>query len=338
MREALSENPKSAAAVGVARDDVLSVLLATIRLTGSLQFCFMPAGEWQTDDEPGMGRLSARPGATASAIMPFHLVVEGDCWLRMEGEHLSLEAGDVVFFPFGTGHQLGRGQGGYLVVPTGDLPPKPWREIPLLHYGEGPPGVRLLCGYLQCEALSFAPLRQALPKLIRVRTGDAEEAAWLRATLRQMVEEVDRPRAGGLSMLPRLTEIVFIEILRHQILASEPRAVGWLAALADPALARSLSLLHEMPQRDWTLPELAAATGLSRSVLAERFRALLGTSPIRYLRDWRLYLASLALAGSRRSIAAIAEEAGYATEAAFNRAFARAFGTPPATWRATARG
>lgn len=331
-REALSENPKDAG--GVARDDVLSALLATIRLAGSLQFCFLPAGDWQTDDKPGMGRLAAG----ASGVMPFHLVVEGDCWLRMDGETLGLEAGDVVLFPFGNGHQLGRGEGGCRVTPTADLPPKPWREIPLLRYGRGPPGVRLLCGYLQCDALGFAPLRQALPKLIRVRSGEAAGGtAWLRATLRQMAEEVERPRAGGVAMLPRLTEIAFIEILRHQILAAAPHGPGWLAALADPALARSLSLLHDAPRRDWSLRELAAAAGLSRSVLAERFQTRLGTSPIRYLRDWRLYLASLALAGSRRSIAAIAEEAGYATEAAFNRAFARAFGSPPAAWRAAAR-
>ncbi|OWV77117.1 AraC family transcriptional regulator [Rhizobium sp. R339] len=334
MREALSENP---GVMGVARDDVLSALLANIRLSGSLQFCFMPTGDWQTDAAPSLAALSAR----ASGTMPFHIVVAGRCWLKVEAEVTDLEAGDVLVFPFGTGHQLGAGRDGMLVLPTRDLPQKPWREIPVLRYGAESEGVRLLCGYLQWEGLSFGPLRQALPKLIHVRTRAANESDWdgdwLRATIRQMTDEVDRPRAGGVSMLPRLTEIIFIEILRHQIMMAAPHATGWLAALADPALSRCLSLIHDDPHRDWSLDELAACAGLSRSALADRFQSILATSPIRYIRDWRLTLASMALTTSTQPIAAIAYDAGYATEAAFNRAFSRAFGTPPAAWRAAAR-
>lgn len=331
MREVLSENPHPMR--GVARDDVLSALLSTMRLSGSLQFCFMPSGDWQTDDKPAMAGLSGK----ASGIIPFHIVVAGSCWLKMEGEEATLDAGDVLVFPFGTGHQLGAGLNGVLVDPMRELPPKPWRQIPVLRHGDDTHGVRLLCGYLQCDALSFAPLRRALPKLIQVKTRSANDGDWLRATIRQMVEEVDRPRAGGVSMLPKLTEIIFIEILRHQIMMTEPRAVGWLAALADPALSRCLSLIHDDPTRDWSLNELSAASGMSRSVLAERFRTILGTPPIRYVRDWRLYLASVALATTGQAIATIAYEAGYATEAAFNRAFSRSLGTPPATWRAMAQ-
>ncbi|MBB5663003.1 AraC-like DNA-binding protein [Rhizobium leguminosarum] len=312
----MSENPETA---GVARDDVLSALLSTIRLSGSLQFCFMPTGDWQTDAAPSLAGLSAK----ASGTIPFHILVAGSCWLKTEGEETGLETGDVLVFPFGTGHQLGAGRDGMLVLPTRDLPQKPWREIPVLRYGEAMKGVRLLCGYLQWDGLNFAPLRQALPKLIHLRTRAANDGDWLRATIRQMVDEIDRPRAGGVSMLPRLTEIIFIEILRHQIMMAEPRSVGWLAALADPSLSRCLSLIHDDPMRNWSLEDLATAACLSRSALADRFQAMLSTSPIRYIRDWRLYLASVALATSSRPIAAIADDAGYAT--------------PPATWRATAR-
>jgi AraC-like DNA-binding protein len=331
MPDDLSENPQTAG--GVTRDDVLSVLLSTVRLSGALQFCLMPGGTWETDATPRMAQMSGQ----SSGTMPFHILVEGECWLKIDGMDRSLEAGDVVVFPFGTGHALGVGSGGRLIAPTQDLPPKPWRQVPVLRYGEERCGARLLCGYLQCAALNFAPLRQALPKLIHIRTRGANDGDWLRATIRQMADEVDRPRAGGVSMLPRLTEIILIEILRHQIITAEPRAVGWLAALADLSLSRCLSLIHDEPGRDWSLEELSAASGMSRSVLAERFQTMLGTSPIKYVRDWHLYLASVALETTGQTIATIAFDAGYATESAFNRAFSRAFGSPPATWRARAQ-
>ncbi len=318
----------------MARDDVLSTLLSTIRLSASLQFCFMPRGDWQT----GAQAMLASARVDSAGAMPFHIVVDGRCWVKMDTGSIALEAGDVLAFPFDAGHQLGAGTGGRLVAPLHDLPPRPWREVPVLRYEGDGPQVRLICGYLQCQVLCFAPLRRALPAFILVRTRGANDGDWLRATIRQMVAEIDMPRAGGISMLPRLTEIILIEILRHQIMTAVPGAVGWLAALADPALSRCLSLIHDDPQREWTLDALAAASGMSRSALADRFQMFLETSPMRYVREWRLYLASVALSTTDQAIAAVAYDAGYATEAAFNRAFTRAFGKPPAAWRIAARG
>jgi AraC-like DNA-binding protein len=294
----------------------------------------MPTGTWQTEGKGALSSLADDP----SIAIPFHIVVAGSCWLKIDGRQTPLEAGDVLAFPFGTPHQLGAGAGGRLIAPVGDLPPKPWREVPVLRYGDnGQGGVRVLCGYLQCDAMRFRPLRGTLPKLMHVRTAGGNDTDWLRATIGQMVREVDRPQAGALSMLERLTEIIFIELLRHQVIAMPAHSVGWLAALADPVLARCLSVIHDDPRRDWSVPDLAAASGLSRSTLTERFEAVLGTSPMRYLREWRLSLASMALTSGGRAIAAIAHDAGYGTEAAFNRAFSRTFGVPPATWRQDAR-
>jgi AraC-like DNA-binding protein len=328
----LIENPFRLQA-GRTLDDVLSDVLRTIRLSGSLQFCFMPTGEWQTEGKRGVASLAEDP----SVAIPFHLLVEGACWLRLDGREITLEAGDVVAFPFATRHQLGVGTGGKPLTPVDDLPPKPWREVPILRYGEGGSGVRLLCGYLHCDALRFRPLRDALPTLMHVRTARSEDATWLRASIGQMEAEVTRRRPGALSMLERLTEIVFIELLRHQALAAGPAATGWLAGLADPALGRCLALIHEDPAREWSLQELAAASAVSRSVLTERFETMLATSPIRYVRDWRLCLASVALTTTGRSVADVACEAGYGTEAAFSRAFSRIYGMPPAAWRQAAR-
>lgn len=330
----LIENPSDRTASRPADEDVLSDVLRTVRLSGSLQFCFMPTGAWRTEGKAGLRSLSDNP---ASAI-PFHILVEGTCWVKIEGRKLELAQGDVVAFPFGTPHQLGAGSGGRMVTPVDDLPPKPWREIPILQYGEGRARVRLLCGYLQCDAMSFRPLRNALPTMLHVPTRGAEGGAtWLRATIEQIVAEVDRPRTGGLSMLERLTEITFIELMRHQIVAAQPGSTGWLAALADPSLGTCLSLIHNEPRRGWSVGSLSVASGLSRSALTERFDAVLNTSPMRYVRDWRLCLASVALSTTSQTIAAVADDAGYGTEAAFNRAFARTYGLPPAAWRQSAR-
>lgn len=314
-------------------DDVLSDVLRTIRLSGSLQFCFMPTGDWRTEGKRGVASLAEDP----SVAIPFHIMVEGSCWLRVDGRETVLEAGDVAAFPFATVHQLGVGSGGRPLTPVDDLPPKPWREVPILRYGDERAGVRLLCGYLHCDAMRFSPLRDALPTLMHVRTAGSEEAAWLRVTIGQMEAEVVRARPGAPSMLERLTEIVFIELLRHQVLAAGPAATGWLAALADPALGRCLALIHDDPKREWSVPDLAAASALSRSALTERFETMLDTSPIRYLRDWRLCLASVALTTTSKTVADIAYDAGYGTEAAFSRAFSRSYGLPPATWRQSAR-
>lgn len=314
--------------------DVLAGVLATIRLSGALQFAFVPCGDWQSDTTAPLAQLSAR----MPDIMPFHIVVEGDCWLAFDGETRPIEAGDVLVFPFGDGHRLGSGRDGQTVSPMVELPPQPWSALPVMRYGDDDAErVRILCGFITIGAMGFAPLRHAMPRLIHIRTRGANDAGWIGAMIGQMVSEIDSPRPGSLGMLGRLTELVFIELLRLRILSGEKGAAGWLAALADPALGRCLALVHAAPERNWTVAALATESGLSRTSLAERFAALLATAPMRYVRDWRLYLASVALGTTTQPIAGIAFAAGYGTEAAFNRAFARAYGMPPAAWRQRGR-
>ncbi len=318
---------------GSGPSDVLSNVLRSIRLSGSLQFCFMPTGNWQTDPKTSMKAIAR----TSDNMIPFHIAVEGSCWVRTADHEILLGEGDIVMFPFRTSHDLGAGSGGTMIDPVSDLPAKPWREVPMLRYGDAPARVRLLCGYLICDALNFEPLRAALPDVLHVRTKGANDAAWLGAAVGQLTLEADNPRPGGLSMLERLTEIMFIEVLRHRILASAPSATGWLAALADPSLSRCLAIIHEDPKRNWTVENLAAKSGVSRSTLMERFETKLNTSPMRYVRDWRLCLASTELSTTSKAIARVADDAGYGTEAAFSRAFSRTYGVPPAAWRQRAR-
>ncbi len=293
-----------------------------------MQYCYMPSGDWITDATPG-------PYKPRDAI-GFHIMAGGSCWLEIDGERTVLKKGDVAAFPFGTPHWIGAGTDGRLIDPGGDLPPAPWPEIPILQYGNRENQVRILCGYIQCEAMRFGPFRNLLPKFIHLRTLEGDGADWLAAMIEQIVAEVDVPKRGGTSVLERLTEVTFIEILRRAFLRDETAATGWLAAIREPALARCLALLHDDPKRDWTIEILAKAAGLSRSALAKHFATVLDVSPMRYLRDWRLYLASVELKLVHKPLIDVALEAGYASEAAFSRAFARHFGTPPAEWRRAA--
>ncbi|MEZ5997667.1 MAG: AraC family transcriptional regulator [Hyphomonas sp.] len=310
--------------------DALSAVLRGIRLTGGVQFCFMPAGAWRTDDRISLGDLTG----PLRGVVPFHIVAEGTCWVRCGHREETLGPGDVVMFPLGCGHQLGAGSGGLILNPLADLPSKPGPSVPVLTYGNGKDRIRMICGYLACDAMEFQPIRETMPDMVLVRTHDTGEPGWLAASVDQIAAEVEHPRAGGRTLLERLTEMLFVELLRREVASVPESSSGWIAGLSDPAVGRCLTAIHEDPLRDWTLDGLARTSGASRTVLAERFHRLLGMPPMKYVRTWRLHLASRRLIETRDTIAAISHEIGYSTEAAFTRAFKACFREAPAAWRA----
>jgi len=221
-----------------------------------------------------------------------------------------------------------------------------------MKYGGGGALTRLVCGYLHCDQ-SFNPLLGAVPQIILVRIKDGaalvrstgadtelralamppETANWLESTLRHMVSEALASRGSSRVMLARLAELLFAEVMRRYVEHLPMGESGWLAGLHDPQIARVLRLIHADPKRGWTVAALGKEAGISRSALAERFTALIGESPMRYLAGWRMQLAKRLLRESGQGIATIAAEVGYESEAAFNRAFRRLVGRPPATWR-----
>jgi AraC family transcriptional regulator, alkane utilization regulator len=180
--------------------------------------------------------------------------------------------------------------------------------------------------------LLFHPVLRALPPLIHVQPATRSAAAWLRASARYTVAEKGGPSASS----ARLPELLLVDCLRQYIHQLPAARTGWLAALRDPLVGRSLSLLHEAPARPWTVDALARRVGASRTVLGERFAAVLGAPPMRYLTQWRLKLASHLLRSTRETMPEIAGRVGYESEAAFSRAFKRTLGHPPAAWRAAA--
>jgi AraC-like DNA-binding protein len=208
-----------------------------------------------------------------------------------------------------------------------------------LAYGGGGASTRLVCGYLACDARLARLLLAGLPPLVRVNVRGSNAGTWLEASVRYALAEARSPRPGGEGVLAKLAEVLFIEVLRqymHQQAADAvagERHSGWLAGVGDRIVGAALNALHKSPAHTWSLDELARTAGTSRSVLAERFQQLVGSSPMQYLTQWRMLLASNLLCRSNAPLSRIAEDVGYQTDTAFSRAFRREFGAPPAAWR-----
>jgi len=198
-------------------------------------------------------------------------------------------------------------------------------------HGGGPDRARLVCGFLGCDARPFNPLLDALPRVIHLRAAEGDDV--LRKLVELAVVESAEPRPGGDCALSRLSELLFVEVVRRYVAQLPVEGVGWFAGLRDDNVGRALGKLHQRPAHDWSLEELARACGLSRSVLAERFAELVGIPPIQYLAQWRIQLAASLLRSGKASLAEIADRVGYGSEAALSRAFKRQLGIAPALYR-----
>lgn len=189
----------------------------------------------------------------------------------------------------------------------------------------------VVCGFVACDTRPFNPLIHALPPVLHLRAGDL--APWTTQLLDQAVTESRDHRAGSAAVLERASEFVFVDAARRYLDALPPGSAGWLGALRDRHVGLAIQLMHERPADNWSVEELGRRVGLSRSALHERFVALTGQTPMQYLANWRMQLGAGLLRGGRTKVAAIAQEVGYESEAAFARAFKRLMGQPPAEWR-----
>lgn len=313
--------------------DPLSDVLRVLELSGAVCFRAELSAPWALA-VPDSKESTPRLLPSAARLVLFHVVISGRCWIAVEGKGpLWLETGDAVVLPHGSAHQMGGGSNVSATPVMSLLPPSSEEGFPPLVHGGGGSGVTLLCGFLGCDRPIFDPLLACLPSLIVARrTGPGED--WLDTTVRYMLREAGaRPRLGGRSMQMRLTEILFVEVLRRHLEELPQSETGWIAALRDPQIARAVGEIHADPSREWTVTDLARCAGVSRSALADRFTRLVGQSPIEYLTRWRLQLAARLLRAEDASIAEIAGRVGYESEAAFHRAFKRYVGSTPATWR-----
>jgi AraC-like DNA-binding protein len=313
--------------------DALSQTLRVVRLCSAIFINARFSAPWcyQSPRADKVVHLLA-PGAERLVI--FHLIIEGDCHALIgKDAPVHLSAGDVVLFPQGDAHLMCSEPG---VPPaTGGAPLAELlsRRPCQLAYGGGGAPTRLVCGYLACDARLARLLLAGLPPIVRVNVRGSAAGLWLESSVRYALAEARSPRPGGEGVLAKLSEVLFIEVLRLYMNEHSEGRTGWLAGVGDRIVGAALNAMHEQPARPWTLEELAHTANTSRSVFAERFAQLVGSTPMQYLTQWRMLLASNLLCQSQAPLARIANDVGYQTDAAFSRAFSREFGVPPAAWR-----
>lgn len=316
--------------------DTLSEILSAVRLKGAVFFDVKASAPWVAEAPPSRV-IAPMLMAHAEHVMEYHVITKGSCWAQVVGHDLpsiALQAGDVIAFPQGDAHILSSKQG-----MRGDMVGNPKFEfrdglpvpISMSLDGGGEDGAHFICGFLGCDPYPFNPLIQALPPILHLRAGS--ENAWLDAFMKFALTEAGDNRMGGSQILSRLGEVMFSDLVRRYVESLPEDSRGWLGGLRDRHVGRALKLLHAEPARGWTLEDLAKQSGLSRSSFAERFTEFVGTPPMQYLQRWRLQMAASKLLDGATSIAVVAAQTGYESEAAFSRAFKRVLGEPPAEWR-----
>ena len=267
-------------------------------------------------------------------VAEFHLITRGQCWLRLASrtQPLALQAGDIVVFPHGEGHTL-LDSPHRRAVPAGQIVAEQdlTQYGPVVYGGKGLPA-EILCGYFEFDREARHPLVAALPPLIHIRGTDAHDFAWLQSVISLITQETRKPRPGADAVVNRLAEVLFIQVLRAHIARANVPS-GILAAIADKQIGAALAHLHNAPEKPWSVASLGKHVAMSRSAFSARFTRLVGTPPMEYLASRRMEKARELLSGRGMNAATVAEKVGYASEAAFSKAFKRIVGASPGAFR-----
>lgn len=320
------------------RVDVLSEVLRAVRLQGALFFHGEFSAPWcfsSAKASVAAPRLSFLAGPSApKRLIVFHFLTEGRAYARLpDGRREELASGDIVILPHGDEHFIGNGSPEKPVDSFRVFAKNLTEGLKAVRFGGGGEITRFVCGFMACEPRLSDVFLAGLPPLLKVHVSDEPSGTWVEHAIRFSVDQASGSSAGSGLVVAKLSEVLFVEALRCYVKSLPPDRTGWLAGTRDPAVGKALGLLHREPTHAWTVPELARCSGSSRTRLAERFRHFLRESPMAYLARWRLKLGAEMLHSGGDSVAEIANAVGYGSEAAFNRAFKREFGCPPAQFR-----
>lgn len=316
--------------------DPLSDVLETVRLEGALFFLWEPSAPYASQVPEGSA-FGDRILPGAERIISYHIVTEGPCWAAVSGEEpVRLETGEILVVPHGDAYVISSAPVPaasehddsevefFRRMAAGELPP-------VVRGGGGGEENRLICGFLGCDVRPFNPVLSALPRMITL-SPPAQGDPLPRLVEFALVESREA-RGGGRCVLSRLSELMFVEVIRRYLALNPSEDGGWLSGLRDPVVGRALALLHQRPAFSWTLESLAKEVGASRSTISERFAKTVGQPPMQYLARWRMQIAARRLADGAEKVYAVAQEVGYESEASFSRAFKRIVGVAPAEWR-----
>ncbi|MCA8233149.1 AraC family transcriptional regulator [Burkholderia cenocepacia] len=298
------------------RVDPLSEVLSLLETRDSFFTGLRAGGPWAVDLPPPDG-------------IKFNAVVEGSCWLTVDGAGapVRLGTGDCFLLAAPRAFSLASDPS-VAPVPAADV----YRHVErgIAHYGE-PADCFLIGGRFAYEE-RVPLLLGSLPPVVIV-SGDSEPAAVLRWSLQQLAREFGASSPGGSLMVRHLGHMMLVQILRRYVDAGANGDVGWLAGFADARVSAALAAIHAAPERRWTVDALAACCHVSRSTFALHFKRRLGFGPLEYVLRWRIQLAMRELRRSNASISAIAQRLGYDSDSAFGHAFKRIVGCSPRAYR-----
>jgi len=304
--------------------DVLADVLRALRLRGTAYF--------RADFRAPWGMAIARDD-----VANFHIVVDGRCTATWD-EHApgcDLNAGDLLVFPHGLPHAL-RDDAQTPAVPAPELlAGRRTTEAGRIEFGGTGEAAEIICGHFELDQGSAHPLLVALPKVLILRSGEGTDPEWVATATRLAVLESGSQRPGSSAIVDRLAEALMIQLIRAHAERSQMDS-GFLAALSCRMLGPALAAIHEDPSAGWSVDMLARRIGASRSSFAARFKAVLGTTPMQYVTDWRMQGARELLRTRDLSIAQVAERVGYVSEFAFAKAYKRTFGEGPGATRRSA--
>ncbi len=312
--------------------DAALEVLRTIRFTGGIFLDAEFSAPWCVAAQ--VTPEDCRPFTPVPrGILAYHYVSAGRLLLQVgQGEPVAVAAGHIVLLPRNDPHVLGSELGCPPVSVEHLMQPMIEGGPARIVYGGGGDTTRLLCGFLHSE-MPCDVLIGILPGVMTLDVAEGAAGSWIESSFRFAASELAAGTVRSPELLARLAELLFIEAVQRYLAGLPPEQRAWLGGLRDPFVSRALAQLHDQPQRHWTTEALARRVGLSRSAFAERFTELVGVPPMRYLGRLRMQLAARRLRDSPTPISRIALEAGYESEASFNKAFKREFGAPPATWR-----
>lgn len=317
--------------------DVLSDVLRAVRMTGAV-FFNVAAGDRVVAQTPHMRLVGEQVMPGAEHVIPFHIMLRGRCWVESidcDDPPVEFGEGDIVFYPHGDGHIFVTELGQRIPPDLSAYQRPDGQRLPImvdLAESQTKRAMRFVCGYLGCDASPFNPLLDSLPTQVlakRPSEGNHIEVDLIESA----VAESDGNRAGSETILARLSELLFVRVLRRYIEQLPEHSGGWLAGLRDPCISRALQAVHSDPAANWTIETLGREAGMSRAVFAERFADTVGETPMKYLAKWRMQLAAALLSQSDLPVEEVAERVGYRSNAAFSRAFKNIVGHAPGSWR-----